>query len=83
MIREFLSEHYQFFIDSSPMVKAYLCFLIAAYPESLFHHAPTEDLPDNYLRFILENLNIKDEESPYLVESAIKSLDILFSNQTN
>jgi len=83
MIGKFLKEHYAFLVDSQQkMFKIYLCFLIACYPESLFLYQEDQDLSENYIRFILESVNIKDEEENGLVDAANKALEIIFANKS-
>jgi len=82
MIGEFLSRHYSLLTDDSLILKTYLCFIINYYPESLFFQPiKNQDLAENYLRFILENVNFKDEknEPNALFEAANKTLHRLFA----
>jgi len=82
MIGEFLSKHYVFLDNSLPVSKTYLCLIIAFYHESLFKLAPTQDLSDNYMRFLLETVNIKDKEADFLIEVASMTLGLLFINNS-
>jgi len=83
IISEFLSRHYSYFIDSPTIsIKTSFCLLIACYPESVFQFLDNHDLSENYLRFILESVNIKDKEAGCLIEMANFTLEKIFEKES-
>ena len=83
MIGEFVHKHYSYLIDSSSMeVKVHFCLLIACYPEHILNSSENQDSAADCFRFILEGVNIKDEEAACLIQAASKTLEILFERDS-
>ena len=78
MVGEMLQRQYSFLANLSFSVRTNLCLLIACYFESLL---PNQDLAADCFRFVLESVNIKDEEVVCFVEPANLALDLLFEKK--
>ena len=83
MIGEFVQKHYSYLIESSSMeTKINLCLLIACYSDHILNPSENQDLAADCFRFILESVNIKDEEAACLIQTAAKTLEILFKKDS-